>query len=252
MFNGLAGWQLYHGEGYGAAVTYQFDKWSHIKIIISNGIGEVYINDMEAPAMVIHEMKREVAQGKIGVEAGNFAPAYFANFQFDDSATDLKASFKQPEDPPAGTIRQWMVSEVFAEDLIQDLIEFKRSEMDSLAWVAMKSESTGITNLARISKIDKANRVFARISIQSESEQIKGLELGYSDRARVCLNERLCYKGNNGYGSRDYRYLGTIGYFDEIQLPLLEGENVLMVAVSESFGGWGVMGRMDPTGIEIK
>jgi hypothetical protein len=32
VFNGLAAWQLYHGEGYGAAVKYEFNQWTHVKI----------------------------------------------------------------------------------------------------------------------------------------------------------------------------------------------------------------------------
>ncbi|MCH8059016.1 MAG: hypothetical protein IIA11_01020 [Proteobacteria bacterium] len=48
----------------------------------------------------------------------------------------------------------------------------------------------------------------------------------------------LYSKGNNAYQSRDYRYLGTIGLFDAIMLPLAVGDNELWIAVSEAFGGW--------------
>lgn len=34
VFNGLASWQLYYGEGYGEPVNYLFDEWMHIKIVI--------------------------------------------------------------------------------------------------------------------------------------------------------------------------------------------------------------------------
>jgi hypothetical protein len=44
--------------------------------------------------------------------------------------------------------------------------------------------------------------------------------------------------------SRDYRYLGTIGYFDNVTLPLEAGKNEICIAVSEAFGGWGIMGRV--------
>ena len=53
--------------------------------------------------------------------------------------------------------------------------------------------------------------------------------------------------------SRDYRFLGSIGYWDTVFLPLAQGDNELVVAVSESFGGWGVQARFqDPTGITFK
>src|SRR5689334_21373764 len=30
VFNGSAGWQLYHGEGYSKAISSKFDQWHHI------------------------------------------------------------------------------------------------------------------------------------------------------------------------------------------------------------------------------
>jgi hypothetical protein len=89
------------------------------------------------------------------------------------------------------------------------------------------------------------NTVFARITIDSARQQIKKLKFGFSDRIKVYLNDRLLYSGNNNYRSRDYRFLGTIGYFDELYLPLEKGKNELWMAVSESFGGWGIKCRFE-------
>jgi hypothetical protein len=75
--------------------------------------------------------------------------------------------------------------------------------------------------------------------------QVKPLRLGFSDRATVFLNGRALFRGEDGYRSRDYRFLGSIGFWDTVYLPLAEGENELVVAVSEDFGGWGVMARLE-------
>jgi len=61
----------------------------------------------------------------------------------------------------------------------------------------------------------------------------------------VYLNGTLIYSGENMYQSRDYRYLGTIGLFDNIVLPLQPGDNELWFAVTESFGGWGIKARIN-------
>lgn len=46
---------------------------------------------------------------------------------------------------------------------------------------------------------------------------------------------------------------GTIGLFDSVYLPLRKGENTVLIAVSESFGGWLVTGKFeDESGIEIR
>lgn len=97
------------------------------------------------------------------------------------------------------------------------------------------------------------NTRFAKLIIESDRRQSKLMSFGYSDAAKVFVNGMLLYSGNNTYMSRDYRYLGTIGLFDAVVLPLEAGENEIMIAVSEAFGGWGVMAEFaDLEGIEIK
>ena len=61
----------------------------------------------------------------------------------------------------------------------------------------------------------------------------------------VFLNGERLFRGSDGYRSRDYRFLGSIGWYDTVYLPLDEGENELLVAVSEDFGGWGIQARLD-------
>jgi hypothetical protein len=52
------------------------------------------------------------------------------------------------------------------------------------------------------------------------------------------------WHGDHSYRSRDYRNLGTIGWFDGVVLPLKKGDNEIRIAVAEGFGGWGIMGRI--------
>jgi hypothetical protein len=53
--------------------------------------------------------------------------------------------------------------------------------------------------------------------------------------------------------SRDYRFLGSIGWYDTIYLPLVAGDNELVVAVSEDLGGWGLQARFpDPSGLTLE
>ena len=114
------------------------------------------------------------------------------------------------------------------------------------------------TNSANISRLvsrpsEGSNTVFAKLNIDSDKDQLKYFDFGYSDRVVVILNGEPIYRGNNGFRSRDYRYLGTIGLFDEIYLPLKKGENTLLLAISENFGGWCVMGKIENRdGIQIR
>lgn len=113
------------------------------------------------------------------------------------------------------------------------------------SWTAMTAEDTGITNLAEvITDENGGDTVFVKYSLEGKRGEYRQLHFGYSDKARVYLNGTLIYSGDNTYMTRDYRYLGTIGLFDSVVLPLKKGENELLIAVSEAFGGWGIMGQI--------
>lgn len=249
IFNGASGWQLYHGEGHGAPVSYRFNTWIPVRIAFSGSRALIYVDDMATPAVIVHELKRDVTAGSVGVMASNFAPAWFSNFRFRAlSGSPLEAAFKEPPQAEAGTIGRWTVSTAFAEGALDGKIMLNDADKAELSWVALSAESSGITNLARVQGIaGDSDTSFARVVVRSSEARSLRFRFGYSDRARVFLNDRLLYSGNNTYRSRDYRYLGTIGLFDELTLPLVAGDNELWIAVSESFGGWGVVGWLEPT-----
>ena len=113
--------------------------------------------------------------------------------------------------------------------------------------------AANISRLQLLRNGEPGSTVFAKVTIESDKDQIKLFEFGYSDRVIAILNDTAIYQGNNKWRSRDYRYLGTVGLFDAIYLDLKQGENTLLLAVSEDFGGWLVTGRIeDDEGIRIR
>jgi len=249
VFNGLSAWQLYHGEGYGTPVAYEFDTWFPVRIVVSGDQAEVYIGDLEKPALFIDDLKRETVSGAVGLAVPNFGAVRYADFRFETVNTPkLKGLVKRERAAPAGAVMKWEVSVPFAEQAIESSIKISSSHKNDLEWTALRSEPNGLANLSRVSTLTReANTVFAKLTVISESAQSKTLAFGYSDRLRLFFNDRLLYTGNNGFRSRDYRYLGTIGYFDAVMLPLERGKNELWFAVSESFGGWGVQAAFEDT-----
>jgi len=254
VFNGVSAWQLYYGTDYSSPTKYVFDQWMHIRIAVSGKNAEVYIRDMETPALFISELKRDVRSGGVGLDNGNFAPAYFANFQFTNSENQkLKGTPAPPKKIPDGVVALWSVSGAFKESVIQNEVALPKSLTGGLKWTQLPVESTGLANLARIRGIvDSSNTVFAKISITSEKDQVKKMQFGFSDRVRIYCNGRALYSGMNNYVSRDYRFLGTIGYYDAVYLPLQKGKNEIWMTLSEDFGGWGVQAMIeDRQGITI-
>jgi hypothetical protein len=258
VFNGLAGWQLYYGEKYSTPVDYLFNKWMHVKIIVSGKNAEVYIMDMVNPILFVHELKREVKAGKVGLIAEPTpmlaSEAYFSNFSYTSmSNPPLKGRVKKSEVVP-GTIMSWLVSEAFDEKTLNNKIRLSKDDKEKLTWNKLACEHSGLANLARIQGSKKGkNSVFAKATIVSEKYQVKQLKFGFSDKIKVYFNDQVIYGGNNTFRTRDYRYLGTIGYFNELYLPLKKGENELWMAISERFGGWGIQARFENMeGIAVK
>lgn len=252
-FHGLTSWQLYHGAGYAAPVTYRNNEWNHIKVVVSGLQAEVYINDMDEPALFIPEQKRAIQVGRVGVNAF-FASAHYSNFRFDPGKPPaFKGSEPEMSQAPPGVITSWSVSDAFDSNDLEGAHRLTADHKDGRVWKSLEVERSGLANLARIQGIGEgANTVFARVTLRSKKQQVKKVRFGFSDRVRVYLDDRLIYAGDNSYRSRDYRYLGTIGYFDEVFLPLREGDNELWFAVSESFGGWGLQAALDePQGVSI-
>jgi glyoxylase-like metal-dependent hydrolase (beta-lactamase superfamily II) len=252
VFNGVSGWQLYHGDAYAVPLEYKFDEWMHVKVVFAGAEADVYV-DSDKPVLHVDLMLDDVV-GQIGVNSSGFSTAYFANFQY----SPLAELYAFPSTGPSeGDIEReerlvasWEVSEPFDGSTLGTLVDMASFETK---WSVLESEQTGITNLARVNGLgEAADTVFTCLRIKADQAGVKQLKLGYSDRATVYVNGKAIYEGDNTYMSRDYRYLGTIGLFDSVYLPLDEGENEVWIAVSEAFGGWGVIGQWeDMEGIEV-
>lgn len=262
--NGLAAWQLYHDQGraiidgqigwkvehkggYNALFHYPYGRWFHLKLIVSGTRADLYLDNQTTPILQIRELKRGLTKGSIGIKS-SLGAAYFANFSY--QKTDAVALTKLPdfdiESLPENIIPAWQISTTFSDTAIAGKQNLVPSFLMDKSWKTLKAEATGLTNIAILHQRNRAiNTVFAKVIIQSDSDQIKRLDFGYSDRVQVYCNQQIIYSGNNSYRSRDYRYLGSIGYFDSIYLPLKRGTNELILAVSEGFGGWGLQGKLE-------
>lgn len=251
-FGGVAGWQLYFGPHYSTPVSYKFGEWMHIKVVVAQKQAEVYI-DSDEPVLFIDDLRGKFGSGGLSLSA-NFSAFYFANFSFQSQHQPvLRGSPGERKQLPPHLVTQFEVSTPFPETLVAEVSALPRGKLP-VNWEPLGVENNGIANLARVAATSRDdNTVFARITIQSDRDQVKRLRFGYSDRVRVFLGDQALYAGDNGYRTRDYRYLGTVGLFDQLYLPLKDGKNELYFAVSESFGGWGVMAAFeDMDGIQIK
>ncbi len=258
VYNNVSGWQLYYGDSYSVRYKYPFGEWLHVKMLVSGAFAEIYLNNAKEPSLTF-TLKRGTKAGKVGLRSVGspifeLAGAHFANFSFTQQESVQLIGKAVADSAPAGTIMHWQVSAAFGANVLNGKMTLDPSEYNSLQWDPLNSEATGVTNFALLrQKTRKQNTVFAKIVISSDTAQIKQMDFGFSDRIKVYLNNNLLFSANDTYSSRDYRFLGTMGYYDSLFLPLQKGENTILLAVSERFGGWGVQAKFkNSTGIQIK
>jgi len=247
VYNGTAGWQLYHGDGYSATHKYKFEEWIHVRLIVAEKDMDVYVEDMNQPLLRVHDLKRTPESGKIGFWSF-LGGAWYGNLSYQAMEDPPPiARTLEMRSPPLGTITEWEVSSSFN---VEDLFHVRKLEefvgLEKLSWQSLPVEYTGTVNLAQVSPVTQSNNtVLVRTTITSDRQQVKQLDFGYSDMAVLYVNGEIVYSGHNQFRSRDYRYLGTIGYFDGIYLKLKEGKNEIVFAVYETSGGWGLKAKLE-------
>jgi hypothetical protein len=232
--NGLTAWQLYTGEGFWHPARFPFDDWFTLRVAFAGERLQVAIDgDIVLPCT---RQRRAPVSGRAGIRFAG-GDLRVSELRYTDATPSLPLL---PDEPRvAGGIERWEISAPFAEAGLDAQLAVAQS------WTAVEAEPSGLVNLGAVHGIeDGRNTVFARAPINAGREQRPALELGFSDRAVVYLNGERLFRGDDGYRTRDYRFLGSIGWFDTVYLPLDEGENELLIAVSEDFGGWGVQARL--------
>ena len=150
-------------------------------------------------------------------------------------------------------MRTWRVSAPFAESAITGGADLAAVPGPG-TWATLSIEERGIANLARLAGNGGGrNTVVAAVTITSDRARTVPVRFGFSDRVRVYLNRQMLYAGNDGLGTHDPDFLGIVGLFDEVELPLKRGPNELWFAVSETFGGWAITADLpDRDGIAVR
>jgi hypothetical protein len=245
VYNGLSGWQIYTGAGFTGAIDLTHERWMHVRVDINGDRAAVYLDSNE-PSLIIDDLQRDAVTGRVGVNAGN---AYFANIAITPGTPAIPA-LPEPDEAPATapvTVDTWRVSNAFDEASIENATEITAAAAGIESWAELDTTHRGIANLARLASQRPHNTVVAAVTLRSDGARVARARFGFSDRVRVFLNGRLLYAGADEFVSRDYRFLGTMGLYDEVALPLEDGDNALWFAVSEVFGGWGITAAIAPT-----
>jgi sugar lactone lactonase YvrE len=246
MINGITGWQLYNGNGFTAGAEKRDEQWVTLRLEIKGTQARVFYGDTEAPALIINELEHGVSHGSIGVMGQDNGSVWFSNFRYTQT-DDLVFDEPHPEVTPKGTITEWQLSRAFKTNRVNPRRYPPFFTIFGGQWQTVTSEPSGLVDVSRYVERRGGGEdcVLARKIVQSDVRQDIKLTFGYSDEVTVFLNGRSLFTGNSAYQSRDRSFLGIVGPYDTVYLTLEKGRNEIMLIVSERFGGWGFMARVD-------
>lgn len=260
VFNRISAWQLY--PEYNASIEIPTERWLHVRLEISELRMRAFVDGGDEPILVVDDLKCGQRQGAVALKSNfpaaglpaDLYPTAFANFKL--TPTESGATHNQAAAPDPKFISRWAISAALPSFGVT-VSEIPREALAGDGWDVVDSEASGMVNLARYRAIPAGSRqatLFARVVVRSDRDQVKKLNFGFSDRGSIFLNDHILFSGDNTYMSRSQRYLGVVTIEnDAIYLPLRQGENELLFAVSEAFGGWGLIARFaDLDGISVE
>lgn len=251
VINGMTGWQIY--AQYNAQTRLPINEWFHVRMEIAADSARVFVGGDE-PILVVGDLKRDRAAGYIMLR-GSLGGAYFANINIAPSEP-AAAPAETPPELPAGLVRTWQVSAAMPEETAYRFAEEPRQ--NRINWTALPVETNGFANLARVAVHSPGTTaVMARVALEADSSRTVAMRFAFSDRVHIYVNGALLYAGDDSQNSRDYRFLGTVGWYDTVFLPLRRGANEIVFVVSEGGegrigGGWAAGAAFpDMTGLRL-
>ncbi len=263
VVHGSAAWQLYSGPGYTAEAYIPTNRWVHLKIVVSGETVDVFLNGASEPDLTVRELKNGISKGSVGLW-GRSGAANFANFRYTLTPSDGASAEALSQNSPPGVIRYWSLSEAFfATEFAEDTLP-AREIFNGMKWSNVQSEPDGLVNISRFrAKTTRARTdvaanqkhvAFAKAVIHSDQNQVIRMAFGYSDEVSIFLNGKILFSADSTFRSRDPGFLGIVSVDnDAVYLSLEKGENELVLAVRETFGGWGFICRLDDmTGVTLQ
>lgn len=264
VWQGQSAWQLHHGPGATAAVTFEPGAWTHVRLVLQGRHAALFVGDLEKPALVVPHLAREPRAGSIAL--AGFVPrgtpgegpiARFAGVEVrpDEVAYDLSSLPPEPTVPAPGVVPAWAVSSAWGPR------EEPWRELPAAGTLGalkrLEAEPSGLLELHRFVALPEKSRAaeaVARVHVRALRAGRHAFDLGFSDRVTVFVNGQPLFTADASYSFDQPRRDGLIGYDQaRVYLPLVAGDNEVAIVLADYFGGWGLMGRFpEPEGLVVE
>ena len=239
----------------GAALLKEIE-WNHIKLVVSTHQMKAYVNDMVNAALHVPILEGITTKGAIRL-SGNVS---FANMVLTPGGV---------EDLPAGKgydyteydpyyLKNWQVRHPIPFPVGLSIMK-KVNRNPGVAideqyydpnanWDSISAGPRSLINLnKKFGKSERGERrlIWLRTTITSNKPQDKKMRIGFSDEIWVFINGKPLYQDKNFFGSPGMKEPKGRCSLDNsvISVPFQEGENEILIWLSNTFFGWGLMAR---------
>jgi hypothetical protein len=244
--NSLGSWQLYSGRGFTAPADVPTGRWVHLRIEVAGSRARVFWDGGTTPALAINDLRFGDGTGYLGLRAPANGSVHFANFRY-AAAESLDLGPTVVRSRPTGMLAAWQLSRPFPAREVSRVVPPSAQSLGDLGWRDVSADPQGLVDIARhVRKTGTSTEsVFARTTIEAAADGVRKLTFGYSDEVTVFLNGAPLFSGDSRFTVRDPEFNGIVGLNDAVYLPLKKGANELVLLVTETFGGWGFMARLE-------
>lgn len=260
VVDGVTLWDV--TDDYQAAAQIHREGWNHVKLVISGRQMRVYVNDMDRPALHVPILEGAMDAGGISL----IGQAIFANVVIRPGATEdvpAVAGYDPTRHDPR-YLRNWSVTSPvdfpFGSAPAFSALGMAGSDLpdSTTQWTPLQAEHRALVNLSRpfgVTPDGERRLAWMKTTLTSMTAQQRRLDIGFSDEIWVFINGQFLHANTNYYatpGMKEPRGRATIDNAS-IMLPLVEGENELLIGVGNYFFGWGLIARLDDTaGLTMK
>ena len=249
--HGLMQWDLY--PRFQSAAPLLERGWNHMRLQVAGRRLRVFVNDQAIPALDIDRLRSGADDGGIALTG----PATYADLKIDESPVAVPpiVPVVQP-----GVVRAWQVTT--AQAAPADKVPNIKDLPPRSTWRAAATEDDGLVNLSQIlgsPTTPTPGLAWLRTTIVSDRDRPIAVSIAWLRRLSIFVNGALIFDGANPYyPERDRRFTdGRIADMD-IELPLVKGRNLIILAVENpwlakaSRYGWGAKMRLrDTRGVRV-
>jgi sugar lactone lactonase YvrE len=241
-FNGVDSWQLYNGPGNTSSAVIPADRWFHVRLEVLGDQARVFLDGAPQPVLFVRNLRRGKSRGGLGLTTSADETAFFSNFIWHEDSS-LCFPPAPAIHPAPGLVINWEISRPFKRRQV-DFDRYPEPKLlDATRWTKVAAQPDGVLDISRsYGRLGaEPDAILARTRLRSEKAGTKKFWFGYSDEIGIFLNGQPVFYGNSAYRYRDTSFLGILGLFDSLTLPLQKGENEILCVIGEASGGWGLV-----------